>query len=183
MSDIIERSGAQIARDVNTGALSAREAAQAHLDQIEAVDDRVGAFLQRLGDSALAAAERVDARVKAGEKMPLAGVPIAVKDNMCLTGTRTTCGSKILEHWVAPYTSTAVARLLEAGAVPIGKTNMDEFAMGSSCENSALGVTRNPFDLSRVPGGSTGGSAAAVGAREAAIGFGSDTGGSIREPG
>ena len=183
MADIIERSGAQIAHDVTSGTVSAREVTQAHLAQVDAVDDRVGAYLTRLHDLALATADRVDARVKAGENLPLAGVPIAVKDNMCLTGTRTTCGSKILEHWISPYTSTALARLLEAGAVPIGKTNMDEFAMGSSCENSALGVTRNPFDLSRVPGGSTGGSAAAVGAREAAIGFGSDTGGSIREPG
>jgi aspartyl-tRNA(Asn)/glutamyl-tRNA(Gln) amidotransferase subunit A len=109
-------------------------------------------------------------------------VPLAVKDNMCLTGTRTTCGSKILEHWVAPYTNTAVARMLDAGAIPIGKTNLDEFAMGSSCENSALGVTRNPYDPGCVPGGSSGGSAAAVAANEAAIGLGSDTGGSIREP-
>ena len=107
-----------------------------------------------------------------GEALPLAGVPLAVKDNMCLDGTRTTCGSKILEHWIAPYTATAVARMLDAGAVPIGKTNCDEFAMGSSCENSALGVTRNPYDLARVPGGSSGGSAAAVAAYEAAIGLG-----------
>ncbi len=127
-------------------------------------------------------AARVDARVRAGEWLPLAGVPVALKDNMCLTGTRTTAGSKILENFVAPYTATAVARLLEAGALPIGKTNLDEFAMGSSGENSALGTTRNPFDLDRVPGGSSAGSAAAVGGFAATISLGSDTGGSIREP-
>ncbi len=132
---------------------------------------------------ALSCADRVDARVKTGERLPLAGVPLAIKDNMCLRGTRTTAGSKILGDWVAPYTATAVSRILEAGAIPIGKTNLDEFAMGSSCENSALGVTRNPYDLGRVPGGSSGGSAAAVAAGMTAIGLGSDTGGSIREPG
>jgi aspartyl-tRNA(Asn)/glutamyl-tRNA(Gln) amidotransferase subunit A len=127
-------------------------------------------------------ARRVDERIAAGEAPPLAGVPVAIKDNLCLRGTRTTCGSKMLETWIAPYTGTAVARLLAAGALPIGKTNMDEFAMGSSCENSALGVTHNPYDLDRVPGGSSGGSAAAVGGALATIALGSDTGGSIREP-
>ena len=180
---MVELLGAQIARGVNAREVSAREVADAFLARAVAVDGRVGAYLTLLAERAREAAARVDARVAAGEQLPLAGVPVAVKDNMCLEGTRTTCGSRILEGWIAPYTATAVARLIEAGAVPIGKTNLDEFAMGSSCENSALGVTRNPYDLERVPGGSSGGSAAAVAAREAAIGLGSDTGGSIREPG
>jgi aspartyl-tRNA(Asn)/glutamyl-tRNA(Gln) amidotransferase subunit A len=174
--------GAEIARAVNGRRASAAEITAATLEQVRAVDGEVGAYLTVLDEPASRYAARVDERVRSGERLPLAGVPIAIKDNMCLEGTRTTCGSKILEHWIAPYTATAVARMLEAGAVPIGKTNCDEFAMGSSCENSALGVTRNPYDLSRVPGGSSGGSAAAVAAREAAIGMGSDTGGSIREP-
>ncbi len=181
--EITERSAAAIAREVNARTLSARDVAEAVLAHTESIDGEVGSYLTVLAEMARDVAGRVDERVSQGEKLPLAGVPLAVKDNMCLTGTRTTCGSKILEHWHAPYTATAVQRLLDAGCVPIGKTNMDEFAMGSSCENSALGVTKNPYDLSRVPGGSSGGSAAAVGAYEAAIGMGSDTGGSIREPG
>jgi aspartyl-tRNA(Asn)/glutamyl-tRNA(Gln) amidotransferase subunit A len=181
--DLIERTAADIARDVNSGAISASEVTEATIAHVDAVDSRVGAYLTVLHDMAREKAASVDARVRAGERLPLAGVPLAIKDNMCLTGTRTTCGSLILEGWVAPYTATAVARMLEAGCIPIGKANLDEFAMGSSCENSALGVTRNPYDLSRVPGGSSGGSAAAVAAREAALGLGSDTGGSIREPG
>ena len=179
----IERSAAQIARDIASGSISAAEIAEATLAHVECADGAIGAYLTVLADLARAHAARVDERVRAGERLPLAGVPLAVKDNMCLDGTRTTCGSKILEHWIAPYTATAVARMIEAGAVPIGKTNCDEFAMGSSCENSALGVTRNPYDTARVPGGSSGGSSAAVAAYEAAIGLGSDTGGSIREPG
>ncbi|MDQ2992193.1 MAG: Asp-tRNA(Asn)/Glu-tRNA(Gln) amidotransferase subunit GatA [Candidatus Eremiobacteraeota bacterium] len=182
MRDSVSATAASIARDVNAGERSARDVTDAMLAHVDAVDDRVGAYLTRLHDLARVHADKVDARIAAGEKLPLAGVPLAVKDNMCLTGTRTTCGSKILENWIAPYTNTAVARMLEAGAVPIGKTNLDEFAMGSSCENSALSVTRNPYDLGCVPGGSSGGSAAAVAANEAAIGLGSDTGGSIREP-
>ncbi len=180
--EIIERSAAQIAREVNARTLSACDVTDAVLAHVEAVEGDVGSYVSVLHDQARAAAARVDERVKNGETLPLAGVPLAVKDNMCLVGTRTTAGSKILENWHAPYTATAVQRLLDAGCVPIGKANMDEFAMGSSCENSALGVTKNPYDLSRVPGGSSGGSAAAVAAFEAAIGMGSDTGGSIREP-
>ena len=181
--DPIRGSAAQIAQAVNAGEISALEVTDAALRHIDDVDDRVGAFLTRLHDFARDRARTVDKLVRSGARLPLAGVPVAVKDNMCLTGTRTTAGSKILENWIAPYTATAVARIIAAGAIPVGKANLDEFAMGSSCENSALGVTRNPYDLERVPGGSSGGSAAAVAAYEAAIGLGSDTGGSIREPG
>jgi len=182
-SPLIEKSAAETARDVAGAATSAAEVTEATLERVASVEANVGSYLTVLPELARACAARVDERVRAGERPPLAGVPIAVKDNMCLDGTRTTCGSKILESWIAPYTATAVARMLDAGAIPIGKANCDEFAMGSSCENSALGVTRNPYDPLRVPGGSSGGSAAAVAAYEAAIGLGSDTGGSIREPG
>ncbi|MGB8907497.1 MAG: Asp-tRNA(Asn)/Glu-tRNA(Gln) amidotransferase subunit GatA [Candidatus Cybelea sp.] len=181
--EFVEKSAAEIARAVRSGEVSALEVTDATLEHVGAVEEICGSYLTVLADLARAQAARVDERVRMGEAPPLAGVPLAVKDNMCLDGTRTTCGSKILEQWVAPYTATAVARMLEAGAIPIGKANCDEFAMGSSCENSALGVTRNPYDPKRVPGGSSGGSAAAVAAYEAAIGMGSDTGGSIREPG
>ncbi len=171
-----------IARAVNARERSAIEAAREANALVEERDGAVGAYLSRTAELALACAARVDERIAAGETLPLAGVALAVKDNMCLTGTVTTCASKILASWVAPYTSTAVQRLLDAGAIPVGKTNLDEFAMGSSCENSALGVTRNPWDLGRVPGGSSGGSVAAIAAGEAVLALGSDTGGSIREP-
>ena len=179
---ILESTAAQTARAVNACERSARETIDAVLEHVHRVDEALGAFLTVTDDLARHYADAVDARIAAGESLPLAGVPLAVKDNMCLRGTRTTAGSKILGNWHAAYTSTAVQRILNAGAVPIGKTNLDEFAMGSSCENSALGITRNPYDLERVPGGSSGGSAAAVAAYESAVGLGSDTGGSIREP-
>lgn len=182
MIDAKTSSARDIARAVNAREVSAVEIAESMIPHVAKADEALGAFLTLTPDLMRQHAAKVDARVAAGEKLPLAGVPVAIKDNMCLRTTRTTCGSKILEHWVAPYTGTAVDRLLAAGGLPIGKTNMDEFAMGSSCENSALGVTRNPYDLERVPGGSSGGSAAAVGGFEATISLGSDTGGSIREP-
>jgi aspartyl-tRNA(Asn)/glutamyl-tRNA(Gln) amidotransferase subunit A len=180
--DPIRAGAREIARAVNAREISALEVAEALIPHVAAVDERLGAYLTVTPELTRACARRVDERIAAGEHLPLAGVPAAIKDNMCLDGTRTTCGSKILEGWIAPYTGTAVARLLDAGALPLGKSNLDEFAMGSSGENSALGVTRNPYDLDRVPGGSSAGSAAAVAGFEATISLGSDTGGSIREP-
>jgi len=180
--DPIRAGAREIARAVNAREISASEVAEALIPHVAAVDERLGAYLSTTPELTRAAARRVDERIAAGERLPLAGVPAAIKDNMCLDGTKTTCASKILDGWVAPYTATAVARLLDAGALPLGKTNLDEFAMGSSGENSALGCTRNPYDLDRVPGGSSAGSAAAVAGFEATISLGSDTGGSIREP-
>jgi aspartyl-tRNA(Asn)/glutamyl-tRNA(Gln) amidotransferase subunit A len=180
--DPVRASARDIARAVNAREISAVEIAETMIPHVASVDEHLGAYLTLTPDLMREHARRVDARIAAGESLPLAGVPAAIKDNMCLIGTRTTCASKILEHWIAPYTGTAVARLLDAGALPIGKTNMDEFAMGSSGENSALGKTKNPYDLDRVPGGSSAGSASAVGGFAATISTGSDTGGSIREP-
>src|SRR6266705_5834904 len=163
--------------------LTPSEATRAYLARIEALDPQVKAYLTVTSEQALRRAAEADARFKAGTpRGPLDGVPIAVKDVLCTRGIRTTCGSRILEHFVPPYDATAVARLLDGGAVLLGKLNMDEFAMGSSTENSAFFPTRNPWDLTRVPGGSSGGSAAAVAADLAAATLGTDTGGSIRQP-
>ena len=166
-----------------SGDVSSQEVTAAHLDRIAAVDGDVHAFLYVDGERALRLAKDVDARRAAGEELgPLAGVPVAVKDVFTYEGAPTTCGSRILEGWIPPYTSTVTQRLLDAGLIPLGKTNMDEFAMGSSTENSGYGATHNPWDLDRIPGGSGGGSAATLAAYEAPLALGSDTGGSIRQP-
>lgn len=180
---LIQLSAAALSEKLRSGEVSSVEATQAHLDRIEAVDGDVNAFLH-VSSAALATAAAVDAKRAAGEKLsPLAGVPIAIKDVLCTMDMPSTAASKILEGWVPPYDATVVRKLREADLVPLGKTNMDEFAMGSSTEHSAYGPTRNPWDLDRIPGGSGGGSAAAVAAFEAPLALGSDTGGSIRQPG
>lgn len=182
MSDIIRLTAAELSTKLSAGEVSSVEATQAHLDRIAAVDGDVHAFLH-VSDHALEVAAEIDRRRAAGEQLDaLAGVPLAIKDVLVTTDMPSTSGSKILEGFLSPYDATVVARSRAAGLVPLGKTNMDEFAMGSSTEHSAYGPTRNPWDLERIPGGSGGGSAAAVAAFEAPIALGSDTGGSIRQP-
>lgn len=178
-TDLTRRTAAELAAGIAARDVSAVEVTQAHLDRIGAVDDRVHAFLHVDAEGALAQARRVDAGELSG---PLAGVPLALKDVLCTRGIPTTVGSRILSGWRPPYDATVTARLKAAGVVLLGKTNMDEFAMGSSTEHSAYGPTHNPWDLDRIPGGSGGGSAAAVAAFEAPLAVGTDTGGSIRQP-
>ena len=180
---MINQTAAQMADALAKGETTSVELTQAHLDRIAAVDGQVKAFLHVDSEGALAQAKDVDARRAKGEKLsPIAGVPLALKDVLAQKGVPTTAGSKILQGWRPPYDSTVVSKLKDAGVVIMGKTNMDEFAMGSSTENSGYGPTFNPWDLSRTPGGSSGGSAAAVSAFEAPLAVGSDTGGSIRQP-
>ncbi|MEM9513147.1 MAG: amidase family protein, partial [Cyanobacteria bacterium P01_E01_bin.48] len=173
----------QLHAQLKSGDRSAVEVTRAYLERAQQLDTQLRSFITFTPELALQQAEAVDARISAGEDIgPLAGIPIALKDNMCTRGIRTTCASRILEHYVPPYESTVTQKLADAGAIFVGKTNLDEFAMGSSTENSALQLTANPWDLKRVPGGSSGGSAAATAAAQAVVAIGSDTGGSIRQP-
>ena len=179
----IHSTAAQMSEALSAGSITSVELTEAHLAQIEKVDSKVHAFLHVDRENALAQARDVDAKRKSGEKLSaLAGVPLALKDVLAQKGVPTTCGSKMLEGWRPPYDSTVVAKLKQSGVVILGKTNMDEFAMGSSTENSAYGPTHNPWDLTRIPGGSGGGSAAALASFEAPLAIGTDTGGSIRQP-
>ncbi|MSO24982.1 MAG: Asp-tRNA(Asn)/Glu-tRNA(Gln) amidotransferase subunit GatA, partial [Candidatus Planktophila sp.] len=180
---MIRQNAIQMAQALADGSTTSVELTKAHLDQITAVDGQVKAFLHVDAEGALAQAKAVDAKRKSGEKLsPLAGIPLALKDVLAQRGVPTTAGSRILQGWHPPYDSTVVSKLKDAGLVILGKTNMDEFAMGSSTENSGYGPTFNPWDLTRTPGGSSGGSAAAVSAFQAPLAVGSDTGGSIRQP-
>ncbi|MGM7648297.1 Asp-tRNA(Asn)/Glu-tRNA(Gln) amidotransferase subunit GatA [Nocardia sp. JW2] len=184
MSELTQLSAAELASKIHGGEVSSTEVTQAHLDRIGKVDGELNAFLHVASEQALAAAAVVDAAIAAGEQpaSPLAGVPLALKDVFTTTDMPTTCASKVLEGWMSPYDATVTTRLRAAGIPILGKTNMDEFAMGSSTENSAYGPTRNPWDTTRIPGGSGGGSAAALASFQAPLAIGTDTGGSIRQP-
>ena len=183
MNELLKKSALELADMLADGQITSVELTQACLDRIDAIEDRVNAFITVDREGALATAADVDARRAAGETLHrLAGVPIAVKDNVVTRGLRTTCASKILGDWEPPYDATVTTKIKEAGLPIVGKTNMDEFAMGSSTEHSAFGATKNPWDTERIPGGSGGGSAAAVAAYMVPLALGSDTGGSIRQP-
>ncbi|MBN2169610.1 MAG: Asp-tRNA(Asn)/Glu-tRNA(Gln) amidotransferase subunit GatA, partial [Actinobacteria bacterium] len=181
--EIIELEALEIAEKIGCGELSSSEVTDAFLDRIDIVDQKLNAFITVSDSQAREAARSVDRKTASGEKAgDYAGVPIGIKDVLCTKGLRTTCGSRILGDFTPVYDATVIARVRGAGQVVLGKANMDEFAMGSSTENSHFGPTRNPWDLERVPGGSSGGSAALVAAGEAPWALGSDTGGSIRQP-
>lgn len=181
--DIMSMTAVELGKKIKAKEVSVVEATKAALARIEALESDINAFVSYDAESAIKQAEEIQAKIDKGELTgPLAGVPVAIKDNMCTAGTKTTCSSHILDNFVPTFTATAVEKLMEAGAVIIGKTNMDEFAMGSTTETSYFGATKNPWDLNRVPGGSSGGSAAAVAAEEVPYALGSDTGGSIRQP-
>ena len=182
-NDIIKLSAFELAEKIRKRELSSVEVTGAYLERVKALEPKIKAFITVLDKEALARSGEIDKLIAAGKDAgPLAGVPMAIKDNMMITGARTTCSSKILENYIAPYNADVIDRLKAAGSVFLGKTNLDEFAMGSSTENSAYQTTRNPWNTDCIPGGSSGGSAAAVAARMAPVSLGSDTGGSIRQP-